>query len=266
MAVPLMPVRNLLRGVSFDCCTEQEAVAAIVAALAAGRGGWVVTPNVDIMRALERDAGLRQLVAEADLVVADGMPLIWASRLAGRPLPERVTGASLIWSLTAAAGAAGRSVFLLGGAEGVPERAGQALAAVGGIIAGGYSPPMGFERRPDGYAEVRRRLTDASPDIVYCGFGFPKQEHLIVALRELFPRTWFVGCGAAVAFAAGDVRRAPHWMQDRGLEWCYRLATEPRRLAHRYLVDDLWYASRLLAAVAVSRVLSSDVRSDPLEG
>jgi N-acetylglucosaminyldiphosphoundecaprenol N-acetyl-beta-D-mannosaminyltransferase len=259
MAVPLMPVRKVLRGVAFDCCTEAEAVEAIVQAIEEGQGGWVVTPNVDIMRALDRDPLLRELVAGADLVVADGMPLIWASRLAGDPLPERVTGASLIWSLTAAAGAKQRSVYVLGGAEGVPERACAVLSGpeVGGLVVGGYSPPLGFDRLPGGYEEIRRRLTEAAPDIVFCGFGFPKQERLIVNLRDAFPHTWFIGCGAAVDFAAGDVRRAPRWMQDRGLEWCYRLAAEPRRLAHRYLVDDVWFALRLLGTVAFGRVVRS---------
>jgi N-acetylglucosaminyldiphosphoundecaprenol N-acetyl-beta-D-mannosaminyltransferase len=182
------------------------------------------------------------------------MPLVWASRLAGTPLPERVTGASLIWSLTEAAGAAGRSVYLLGGAAGVPQRAARALSEIGGIIAGAYSPPMGFDRQPDGYEEVRRRLIEAGPEIVFCGFGFPKQEHLIASLRDSLPGTWFIGCGAAVAFAAGDVPRAPEWMQRHGVEWCYRLVAEPRRLARRYLVDDLPYAVRLLTGVLLERV------------
>jgi exopolysaccharide biosynthesis WecB/TagA/CpsF family protein len=248
--------RPVLRGVSFDAVTEADAVAAIVAASRAGRGGWVVTPNVDIMRALDRDPQLRTLVASADLVVADGMPLIWASRLAGRPLPERVTGAAMIWSLTGAAGRAGLSVYLLGGAPGVPEQARAVLEAppVGGLFAGVHSPPIGFDTTPDGYAEVARRLATEPADIVFCGFGFPKQERLIAHLRPLFPRTWFVGCGAAIAFAAGDVRRAPGWMQGTGLEWLYRLYAEPRRLARRYLVDDLPYAAGLLTGTALRRL------------
>jgi N-acetylglucosaminyldiphosphoundecaprenol N-acetyl-beta-D-mannosaminyltransferase len=254
MPAPMALPRRLLHGVAFNVSTEAEVVAAIVQAISDGHGGWVVTPNVDIMRAMDRDPSLRRLVAGAEVVVADGMPLIWASRLAGTPLPERVTGASLIWSLSAAAGAAGRSVYLLGGAEGVPERAGHALSEKGGIIAGAFSPPMGFEKQPGGYQEVRRRLADAAPEIVFCGFGFPKQEHLIAYLREFFPSTWFVGCGAAVAFAAGDVPRAPVWMQRHGVEWCYRLIAEPRRLARRYLVDDLPYAARLLAGVLLERL------------
>lgn len=256
MTAPLMSQREMLCGVAFDVCTEAEAVAAVLRASRAGRGGWVVTPNVDIMRALQRDQSLRRLVADADLVVADGMPLIWASRLAGRPLPERVAGASLIWSLTAGAAAAGRSIYLLGGAEGVPERAANALAVYGPgvVVAGGYSPPMGFDQLPDGYEEVRRRLADAAPDIVFCGFGFPRQERLIAYLREFFPQTWFVGCGAALAFAAGDLRRAPKWMQRFGTEWCYRLLTEPRRLARRYLVDDLPHAVRLFSMVLFERI------------
>ena len=107
--------RVTVAGVPLDGLTEDQVVGQVLAALAAGQGGWIVTVNVDISRAVRRDAALAALIAPAALAVPDGMPLIWAARLAGDPLPERVTGASLIYSLSAAAAAAGRSVYLLGG-------------------------------------------------------------------------------------------------------------------------------------------------------
>ena len=117
-------------GLDFDALSEQQVVARIIGDLADGRGGWVVTPNIDICRQLSRDPVARELVSGASLVVADGMPLVWASRLGGSPLPERVAGASLIFTLSAAAAAAGKSVYLLGGEPGVPARAAAALFGI----------------------------------------------------------------------------------------------------------------------------------------
>ena len=171
---------------------------------------------------MRRDAELAGLVASASLIVPDGMPLLWAARLRGDPLPERVTGASMIFSLSAAAAAAGRSVYLLGGAPGVPDRAGAALAEryPGLVVAGADSPPMGFDKVPEQVADARDKVVAAAPDIVFVGLGFPKQERLITELAPLLPRTWFVACGAAIAFAAGAVPRAPRGCSARAWSGC----------------------------------------------
>ncbi len=245
-----------LCGVGFDPLTEEQVVDVVRDAGRDGVGGWLVTPNVDILRSAVRNPDLGALVARASLVVADGVPLLWATRVSGRPLPGRVAGASLIWSLSEAAGRDGRSVYLLGGAPGVAERAGAVLAATypGLVIAGHDCPPIGFEVSPDGVDEVRRRVVAASPDIVFCGLGFPKQERLIEQLRPDLPAAWFVGCGAAITFVSGDIRRAPRWMQVSGLEWVHRLLSEPRRLFRRYILEDLPFAVRLMASAAASRL------------
>lgn len=237
-------------GLDFDALSEEQVVARIIADLADGRGGWVATPNIDICRRAGRDPAARDLVRGASLVVADGMPLVWAARLRGDPLPERVTGASLIFTLSAAAAGHGRSVYLLGGEPGVPERAAAALARryPGVRVAGTDAPPPGFD-----VAEVRQRIAGARPDIVFVGLGFPKQERVIAAVAPALPGAWFVGCGAAIPFAAGALPRAPRWMQRAGLEWAYRLLSEPRRLFRRYLIDDLPFAARLLVTAALTR-------------
>ena len=201
------------------------------------------------------DRGLRDLVASASLVVADGMPLLWAAKLLGDPLPARVTGASLIFSLTEAAARHGLSIYLLGGDPGVPAQAGEALAAryPGLVVAGSGSPEVGREPSPATVAAVRAQLTAAKPDIVYVGLGFPKQERLITAVSSALPGSWFISCGAAIPFAAGALPRAPQWMQQSGLEWAFRLLSEPRRLFRRYVVDDMPYAARLLSSAALHR-------------
>jgi N-acetylglucosaminyldiphosphoundecaprenol N-acetyl-beta-D-mannosaminyltransferase len=96
-------------------------------------------------------------------------------------------------------------------------------------------------------------IIEAKPDIVYVGLGFPKQEHVIDRLRPDLPASWFVGCGASIQFVAGDLRRAPEWMQGTGLEWMYRLLSEPRRLAIRYLLHDAPFALHLLTTAARQR-------------
>ncbi|MFI5935609.1 WecB/TagA/CpsF family glycosyltransferase [Actinoplanes sp. NPDC051494] len=248
--------RVRLDGTGFDPITEDEVVAVVREAVATGRGGRIVTPNIDIMRQARTDRRVRAYLADADLIVADGMPLVWASRLgAGVPLPERVAGSSLIWSLSRGLGLDGRSIFVMGGNPG-PHRDGASRAAdrlaahcPGLRIAGTICPEHGFERDEETYADVCAKVADAEPDLVFVGLGFPKQEIVIDRLRERMPHTWFIGCGAAVNFVAGDVDRAPRWMQRTGLEWAHRLGTEPRRLAGRYLKHDLPYALRLLMQV-----------------
>ncbi|GGM42339.1 hypothetical protein GCM10011608_28760 [Micromonospora sonchi] len=228
----------------------------VVAEMTAGRGGQIVTPNVDILRRARRDQEARAHVESASVVVADGKPLIWASQIAGNPLPARVPGADLIWSLSAAMAEQDRSVYLFGGAPGTASRAEQAMRArfPGLRIAGHLSPPFGFDARPDQFEAACATVTATAPDVVYVGFGFPKQERVIARLRARLPGTWFLGCGAAIGFVAGIHRRAPLWMQRSGLEWAHRLANEPARLARRYLVHDLPFALELLAVTALRRL------------
>ncbi|GFJ89662.1 hypothetical protein Prum_033040 [Phytohabitans rumicis] len=254
-----MSERIVLDGIAVDAVTEEQVVAAVRSALDRGEGGRIVTPNVDILRQARVDPEVRAYLDDATLVVADGTPLVWASRLAGTPLPARVTGSDLIWSLSAGLGQDGRSVYLLGGepadpgwVDGAGRAAGRLAAASPGLhVAGWRSPEYGFEQDEYALYSVCREVIEAKPDLVYVGVGFPKQEWLVSVLRAELPFSWFLGCGAAINFVAGDQERAPEWMQRSGLEWAHRLSHEPRRLAGRYLRHDAPYALRLLALNAV---------------
>lgn len=241
--------------VSFDALTQQQVVDAVRKDWAAGRGGSITPVNVDVARAAARDAGLADLIARASLVVADGMPLVWAARIQGDPLPERVAGSSLIFALCEAAAADGKAVYLFGGADGIPDRAGEALVAQFGDlrIAGTLSPDFGFDRSREGMRRAVAALVGAAPDLVFVGLGFPRQERLIEALHDELPGAWFLACGGGIAMAAGAVRRAAPLTQRLGLEWLHRLALEPRRLARRYLRDDLPFALALVARSVVRR-------------
>jgi N-acetylglucosaminyldiphosphoundecaprenol N-acetyl-beta-D-mannosaminyltransferase len=238
-----------LMGVGFDAVTEEGTVAAVMQALDAGRGGMIVTLHVEGLRVVAGDERLRAIAREAELVVADGMPLVWAAALQRTPLPERVAGSNLIWSLSAAAAERGRSIYLLGGEPGTAEAAAAVLRAryTGLRVAGVLSPPFGYERDPAEVSRITAAVREAKPDLVFVGLGMPKQELLAAQLRRELPGTWFSMAGISIAFVAGEVARAPGWMQRAGLEWLHRLVQEPRRLARRYLVDGLPFAARLLA-------------------
>lgn len=196
------------------------------------------------------------MVSEADLAVPDGMPVIWASKLAGTPLPERVAGSSLVSTLSGAAAQAGKSIFLLGGDPGAAEGAAKVLLERYPTlkIAGIHFPPFGFDKNPDLWDEMTQALHAAKPDIVYVALGAPKQEYTIYRLQSQFPNTWFLGVGVSFSFLAGMVTRAPRWMQKTGLEWAHRLIQEPGKLWKRYIVSGIPFAVGMLSSSAVRGV------------
>ena len=198
------------------------------------------------------------MLASAELVVADGMPLVWASRVAGTPLPERVAGSSMTVTLAAAAAAAGRSLFLLGGNTGVAEEAAEALRATHPDIriAGTWCPPMGFEHDAVQMDKIRKSLAASNADLVLVALGSPKQERLIRDLRAegLLPSAWWIGVGISLSFLTGEVQRAPRWMQAAGLEWTHRLVQEPRRLVKRYLLHGIPFGLGLMGSSLAQRL------------
>ena len=252
---PGLPVVRLC-GVPLHAITERQCIHHVLDELDAGRGGWIVTANLDFLRRLVREASFAALCAKASLIVPDGMPLIWASRLQGTPLPERVAGSDLVPHLSAAAAERGRSVYLLGGAPGTAEAAADVLLSrsPGLRIAGTACPPLGFEHDERALTEVTESLVLARPDIAYIALGSPKQELLIERARSRLPATWWMGVGISFSYLCGHVHRAPRWMQRIGLEWLHRLSQEPRRLAWRYLVQCAPFAMRVLATASVSRL------------
>jgi N-acetylglucosaminyldiphosphoundecaprenol N-acetyl-beta-D-mannosaminyltransferase len=246
-----------LMGLDVAAVSERDTINYVLDGVVRRRGGWVCPANLDVLRQWRRSANVRELVAAADLVVADGMPLVWAGELQGSPLPERVAGSSLILTLTAAAADAGASVFLLGGNPGTAEAAVIKLTKLSPQLrfAGTFCPPFGFERDPASVDRIEALLRESAPDIVYVGLGFPKQERLIVELRRRLPTTWFVSCGVSFSFVAGEIPRAPALMQRFGLEWLYRMAQEPKRLYRRYLFQGIPFLAQLLSSAVAYRVI-----------
>lgn len=234
----------VLANIRIHAISEADCVAHVVESLTAGRGGWIATANLDHLRRLQQPGEFRRVYDNATVVVADGMPLVWACRLQGTPLPERVAGSDLIHSITAASAARGFRVFLLGGDPGTADAAAAQLTGrhAGLQIAGTCCPPLGFERDPAQMAALEQSLTQSQPDIVFVALGSPKQEILIDRLRSILPKAWWIGVGISFSFVTGDVRRAPVWVRRLGMEWSHRLLQEPRRLWTRYL----WYGPPFL--------------------
>lgn len=251
-------------GLPIDPFTTDGVIDDLLRSSSAGEGGYVMTPNVDNLQQISQNPELFDRAMSADIRVADGMPLIWASHIQGTPLPGRVAGSDLIMELAASIASAARTLFLLGGNEGTADRAANVLHSRSPDlrIVGTYCPPNGYERDPHEMSRIRAVLLSAQPDFVYVGLPFDKASALAAQLRSVMPATWFIGLGISFSFVCGDVSRAPHWMQRAGLEWIHRLAQEPRRLFHRYLIDDFPFAVRLLLSSARARRRLSRLASE----
>jgi len=237
-----MPDRVRLFGIDIDALTLSGAVERLQGWLAERPRPcrFVVTPNVDHAVMFQHHEGLRAAYRDASLVVADGMPVVWASRLLRTPLPERVTGSDLVPALFASAtGDQRQRVFLLGAMPGVAARAAKNIAqrwpAV--EVVGAYSPPLGFEHDPTENERILAMIAQARPNVLIVGVGAPKQELWVHAHRDKIDASLALCAGATIDFLAGEKRRAPAWMRRAGLEWLHRCATEPRRLLKRYWRD-----------------------------
>lgn len=236
-----------LLGVPFDPVTMAEAIERIERMIGSGRPHYVVTANADFLAQARQDVELRRILMEAHLVLCDGTPLLWASRLLGNPLPERVAGSDLAPRLIRLAAKRNYRLFLLGAS---PEANAQAAARLkehcpGLNLVGNYSPPFQPLLEMD-HAEIQKRIRAARPDLLFVSFGCPKQEKWIAMHYQALGVPVTVGMGATIDFLAGRMKRAPRWMQRAGLEWVFRLLQEPRRLFKRYLGDFRHFGGAIL--------------------
>jgi N-acetylglucosaminyldiphosphoundecaprenol N-acetyl-beta-D-mannosaminyltransferase len=222
-----------------DALTFDEAIDEIERLIESQVGGSVFTPNVDHLVQLERNPSFRAAYEGASLCLVDGQPLIWASHLLGSPLPQKISGSDLMIPLVRRAERKRWRIYLIGGAPGVAAQAAEKMKEQFDVeIVGTEAPHV----TPSGNAAegqaVIDRIAAAKPHLVFVAFGAPKQELFIQnALASIRPAV-AVGVGAGFDFVAGRMKRAPRWISQSGLEWLFRLAQEPRRLARRYLVDD----------------------------
>jgi N-acetylglucosaminyldiphosphoundecaprenol N-acetyl-beta-D-mannosaminyltransferase len=236
-----------------DAVRFDEALLRIEALVDAKRGGVVFTPNVDHVVVAEREPRLRTAYARCDLSLADGTPLVWTSGLVGHRLPQKVSGSDVLLPVFALAARRKYRVYLLGAAPGVAEEAVQKLKADYGLeVCGSEAPRIGLSPLPD-EAQVVERIRAAKPDVLLVFLGAPKAEVFLERVRDSLGPVVGVSLGASLDFYVGRVRRAPVWMQRSGFEWLYRLLQEPRRLAKRYLVDDVYFLVILARTLRLPR-------------
>lgn len=195
--------------------------------------------NVDLFVQCVRDSRLHQLVQSATLRPCDGMPLLWTSHWLGIAIQHRVTGVDLIRTILASKGAP--SAFFLGARPGVADEAARQLNLTKpGCIVGTYSPTVEELENPVKSKHIVTLIRQSRARLLVVGLGFPKQERWIHQVQHELDGLVVIAGGASIDFFAGKVKRAPLWIQRRGLEWAYRLIQEPRRLWRRYLFRDPW--------------------------
>ncbi len=213
-------------GVGFDAVTCQEAVARAMALICAHKSGYAVTPNSEIVYAARHDAALRQTLNGADLVLPDGIGVVYASRILGRPIPGKVAGIEFAEALMRAMAQAGKSVFLLGAKPGVAQQAADRLTQrIPGLIVAGVKDGY-FKRDEEAVEAIRQSGADAA----FVCLGVPKQEFFIAQHLQECGVSFMGGFGGSLDVFAGVVDRAPQAWIDHGFEWLYRLKKEPQRI------------------------------------
>lgn len=246
-------------GLLFDDVDMAEATARVVAmAKMRDQPRYVCTGNLDHLAIAAADPEFKSAYEGAHLVVADGAPVVWLSRLAGTPLKERVAGSDMFWTLGEASAKHGVTLFFLGGAPGAAEAAKAELEKryPGVRVVGTYCPPFETFATAEEQDTIRDEIQKVSPDVLLVAFGAPKQEKWIAKNLARLGVPVSIGVGGSFEMASGMLKRAPVWMQRTGLEWAYRFAQQPRRLFERYIVRDVPHLAKAAARTAATRVMS----------
>lgn len=229
-----------LAGVRIDNLTMSEAVNRIEEMIRRGTPAYVVTPNVDHIVKVQHAPAFKTAYDGAAMVLADGMPLLWAGRFLKTPIRQKVSGSDLFPRFCEVAAAKGYKLFFLGGLPGAIERSAELLAAryPGLRIVGMHCPPMSFENDPNENRKTVDMIKASGADLLFVGLGTPKQELWIARHHAELGVPVSIGIGASFDFVAGMQKRAPVVMQKLGFEWLWRLVLDPKRMYRRYLIDD----------------------------
>lgn len=241
--------RITLMGCQVDNLTMEETLGRIEGFIQSGLPHQHVVVNVDKLVKASRDPELRRIINDCALINVDGMPVVWASRLLGKPLKERVAGVDLFEALMRRAGEKGWRVFLLGARE-------EVVSAVASTYQRKY-PKLVLAGYRNGYwkgeaeeAEVARQIRDSRADLLFVAISSPKKEQFLGRYQAEMKIPFAMGVGGTFDVAIGRVRRAPLWMQRWGLEWFYRFLQEPRRMFRRYFIDDMAFIWLLIKEAA----------------
>lgn len=246
---------------SFDNLTMAQTVGRIVEMTSnkSGRTQLVCTGNLDHLVLLSKDDDFKKIYDCADLVVADGEPVIWLSKISARklgvpPLCERVAGSDLFWELGRASAETALKIFLLGGSPGAADSARDAVIRKypNAQIVGTYCPPFETFGTPAEQSLILSKVAEANPDVLMVAFGAPKQEKWIDQNKFVLGVPVAIGVGGSFEMAAGVVKRAPQWMRRTGTEWFFRFLQEPTRLWDRYFKNDMPFLLSLAIRTAVA--------------
>ncbi len=238
-------------GVGISVLNLQTALAAIATVVRAKRKGYICVTGVHGVMEAQTHDGFKKILNGAFLCTPDGMPMVWAGKLNGHREMSRVYGPDLMLDVCAWSEASGAKHFFYGGADGVAELLAQKLKMKFPKlqVAGTFTPPF----RALNEAEVKNlqaQISAVQPDILWVGLSTPKQEKFMAEFLPKLDATLMIGVGAAFDFHSGRVRQAPRWMQRSGLEWFYRLCSEPRRLAKRYFRNNPRFVLKFFGQLA----------------
>ena len=224
-----------------DNLTMQETLKVIEELIQKNKNAYVVTPNVDHIVQLDTDKELQAVYENASLILTDGKPLMWIAKWYGTPIKEKISGSDLFPLLCKMSAEKGYKMFFLGAAEGVAAKAAENFSEryKGLQVVGTYSPPYGFEKNQIEMDKIKEMVKKSAPDILIVGLGCPKQEKFMYYNCQNFGVPISFGLGASLDFEAGNVKRAPKWMANHGLEWLFRITQDPKRMAKRYLLNDM---------------------------
>lgn len=227
-----------LGGIPVSRLGFEDTIALILRWMEEGQPRRVATANLDFLELSHRDPELHEALRTADLVTADGTPLVWLSRMHKRPIDERVAGSDLVPRLFAECARAGRSIYVFGGMPGVGEEVVQRMGErFPDLRIAGQSSPMVDLGDEVGCRRIAQEIRRTEPDLILVALGCPKQDLFLARYAHVIGRGVGIGIGATLDFLAGKVQRAPAWLGPLCLEWVYRLAQEPRRLGGRYARD-----------------------------
>jgi N-acetylglucosaminyldiphosphoundecaprenol N-acetyl-beta-D-mannosaminyltransferase len=233
-----MNERITLMGCYIDNLSMEETLQRVEEFVQAGKPHQHVVVNVDKLVKANRDPALRAIINDCALVNVDGMPVVWASRLLGKPLKERVAGCDLFEALMRRAGDRGWRVFLLGAKEHVVSEVARTYRQrYPGLVLAGWR--NGYWRDEAEEAQVVEQIRAARPDLLFVAISSPAKEEFLGRYQAEMKVPFAMGVGGTFDVAIGHVKRAPLWMQQSGLEWFYRFLQEPRRMFRRYFIDDM---------------------------
>lgn len=256
--LPALRPPAIFGSVRVDNVTQSETLDLIESFIRSGEHHRMVVVNASKLVLAEQDLKLQEILVTSDIITADGMSVVWASRCSrnfGAGLVERVTGIDTMIELSQRAAQKGYRIFLLGAAPGVAQAAAQQLQT--------DFPGVHIVGCQDGYfpdsesGHIASMIQASHPDILFVAMGSPKQEHWLASYGAQTGAAFCIGVGGSFDHIAGRVQRAPRWMQKAGLEWLFRFAQEPRRLWRRYLIGNAEFVSFLIRLIRTSRSTSS---------